>query len=63
LYDAGVRYILAEGGIDEGPIYSDEWLQKRAVLLFYPWEYVGVRYGANEYSRTIYQEFQKTFPL
>ncbi|MHB9294219.1 hypothetical protein Holit_03345 [Hollandina sp. SP2] len=43
-YDAGVRYILGEGGKDGNPVYSDEDLQKEGILLFYPWEYVGVRY-------------------
>jgi hypothetical protein len=54
-YDAGVRYILAEGGIDEGSLYSDEWLLKKAYLLFFPWEYVGVRYGASDLRNEIYK--------
>ncbi len=48
LYDAGVRYILAEGGKDDSPVYSDEDLTKEYFLLFYPWEYVGVRYGVTD---------------
>jgi len=54
-YDAGVRYILAEGGMDESPVYSDEWLLKKAYLLFFPWEYVGVRYGASDLRNEIYK--------
>ncbi|MCL2066933.1 MAG: hypothetical protein FWG99_05670 [Treponema sp.] len=54
LYDAGVRYIFAEGGIENGPIYTDEWLLKKAVLLFYPWEYVGVRYGVDDLRNEIF---------
>jgi hypothetical protein len=53
-YDAGVRYILAEGGIDDGPVYSDEWLLKKAIMLFYPWDYVGVRYGATDIRNNAY---------
>jgi hypothetical protein len=50
-YDAGVRYILAEGGKDGDPVDSDEDLQREGILLFYPWEFVGVRYeGKGEMS-------------
>ncbi|MDR2178073.1 MAG: hypothetical protein LBP20_08565 [Treponema sp.] len=52
-YDAGVRYILVEGGggrKDDSPVYSDEELLDRGILLFYPWEYVGVRYSARDWG-------------
>ena len=45
---------MAEGGIDDGPIYSDDWLQKKAIMLFYPWDYVGVRYGATDIRNNAY---------
>jgi hypothetical protein len=52
-YDAGVRYILVEGAggrKDDSPLYSDEELLDRGIMLFYPWEYVGVRYTSCDWG-------------
>ncbi len=46
LYEAGVRYVLCEGGIPDGPVYREADLAKKWIALFYPWETVGVQYGA-----------------
>jgi hypothetical protein len=51
-YDAGVRYILIEGGggrLDDSPLYSDEELLDIGILLFYPWEYTG-GYGSRDWG-------------
>jgi tetratricopeptide (TPR) repeat protein len=51
-YDAGVRYILIEGGSkNANPISSDEELQQIGIILFYPWEYVGVRYTSRDWGK------------
>jgi hypothetical protein len=52
-YDAGVRYILIEGGggrKDDSALFSDEELQDIAIVLFYPWEYAGVRYKLRDWG-------------
>lgn len=57
-YGAGVRYILVEGGdIDDGPVFSEEWLLKKAIMLLYPWEYMGAGYagpGINDLRYEVY---------
>jgi hypothetical protein len=52
-YDAGVRYLLVEGGgggVDDSPLYSEEELLDRTLLLYYPWEYVGIRYRGRDWE-------------
>jgi hypothetical protein len=52
-YDAGVRYLLMEGGggrIDDSPLASEEELLDRQILLYYPWEYVGGRYRGRDWE-------------
>jgi hypothetical protein len=53
LYDAGVRYFFVEGSITEN--YKYGWPEKDVSILFYPWEYVGVRYGTDNLYNEIYQ--------
>jgi hypothetical protein len=50
-YDAGVRYILDEGGkLVADPVFTDEEMlnlfnQENAFMLFHPWDYAGARYS------------------
>lgn len=53
-YDVGVRYVLVEGGIDDGPIYNDEQLQRKWIELFFPWERVGAVYGPKSIGEIIF---------
>ena len=53
-YNAGVRYILTEGGGSTTQTPSDITLTQSFIRLFYPWDYVGVRYGANHLDDEVY---------
>ncbi len=54
LYNAGVRYFFEEGAIGES--YKYGWpKEKDPVYPFYPWDYVGIRYGAFDLYHEIYQ--------
>lgn len=47
LYEKGLRYILLEGGLQDKKLYnSDDFINKN-IILFYPWESVGVQYVEN----------------
>lgn len=47
LYKKGLRYVLLEGGLPNKSLYNEEDLINKNVMLFYPWESVGVQYIEN----------------
>jgi hypothetical protein len=54
LYNAGVRYFLVEGAIRES--YKYGWpKEKDPAYPYYPWDYVGIRYGAFDFYHEIYK--------
>jgi hypothetical protein len=54
LYNAGVRYFFEEGAIGEN--YKYGWQkEKDPALPYYPWDYVGIRYGAFDLYHEIYK--------
>jgi len=54
LYNAGVRYFFVEGAIGES--YKYGWpKEKDSAYPYYPWDYVGIRYGAFDFYHEIYK--------
>jgi len=55
LYNAGVRYFFVEGALGESSMYG--WSKKDGdpAYPYYPWDYVGIRYGAYDFYHEIYK--------
>jgi hypothetical protein len=47
LYEKGLRYVLLEGGLQGKTLYDYDDLITNNIILFYPWESVGVQYVEN----------------